>query len=290
MSTAANPRAPGNHDNSNVASEPTGPIASDSLAAESLKSGGDFADGDAVPLGVSGSNSTLNNTDTSGAVPLPAASSGAERTKQEAQGLGDDERGTAGGVRYPDADSAPADGTTTSGGHYYGAASSSKTTESASAGQATGASDFGASTLSSSADDDTTTTTADTTSDTVTSSASTEGPTAGTGIRPHVPTAPNYTARVSGAINSDDPDNTSHVPQPKGDNLVEGGDVPENFKTFTGNVSGGVNDPGREAVKSFEGINSSVAGSGTGEGMGRDKEGTTEVGGQYGVLESERLN
>ncbi|KPI40795.1 uncharacterized protein AB675_10794 [Cyphellophora attinorum] len=110
---------------------------------------------------------------------------------------------------------------------------------------------------------------------------SSSGPSAGTGIRPHVDAAPNYAARVSGAIPAEGDDPTY---KPKGTNLTEGGDIPENVKTFTGNV-GGAKDPGRLAEQNFEAINANVAGG----GLGRDKEGTTDVGGQYGVLGSEKL-
>jgi len=57
--------------------EGSGPIASDSLAAESSNAGGAFRENrDSEPLGVSGSNSTLANEDTSAARridPVPAA-------------------------------------------------------------------------------------------------------------------------------------------------------------------------------------------------------------------------
>ncbi|KAI9717679.1 MAG: hypothetical protein M1812_004624 [Candelaria pacifica] len=64
-------------------SESTGAIASDSLAAESINSGGAFSSNKtAQPLSVSGSNSTLNNTDTSGATTLPPAPDAETRLAQ----------------------------------------------------------------------------------------------------------------------------------------------------------------------------------------------------------------
>ncbi|EAW07473.1 uncharacterized protein ACLA_021870 [Aspergillus clavatus NRRL 1] len=64
----------------NPIQESTGAVANDSLAAESTKSGGGFSQNrGAAPLGVSGNQSTLNNTNTSGASKLPPASSGAAR-------------------------------------------------------------------------------------------------------------------------------------------------------------------------------------------------------------------
>lgn len=68
-------------------------MASDSLAAESVRAGGDFASNrDAAPMGVKGANSTLANTDTSGAVTLEAAP---DRPSRGEEGL--DER-----VKYPE--------------------------------------------------------------------------------------------------------------------------------------------------------------------------------------------
>lgn len=63
----------------NLPSEPAGPIASDSLAAESLSSGGAFANNENVHrMDVTGS-STLNNADTSNATELPPAPDAARR-------------------------------------------------------------------------------------------------------------------------------------------------------------------------------------------------------------------
>ena len=51
----------------NPVMEGAGAVASDSLAAESAKSGGKFGENrNSEPLSVSGSSSTFNNTDTSG--------------------------------------------------------------------------------------------------------------------------------------------------------------------------------------------------------------------------------
>lgn len=53
--------------------ETSGPVANDSLAAESVRRGGEYAQNrGSQPLGVSGSSSTLNNTNISGASTLPA--------------------------------------------------------------------------------------------------------------------------------------------------------------------------------------------------------------------------
>jgi hypothetical protein len=298
MSTSANPRHPDNHPASadpSVPQETTGPIASDSLAAESLKSGGDFAAGDssAVPLGVKGANSTLNTTDTSGATPLAPAADGTQREKLNAKGLGSDEKGVA-GVKYPEgAGDVSFDGKHTAGGEYYGGPSGDKGS-SAAAGQPAGASDFGASTTtttSSSGNTAPNTTSSGTSNQTSSSSTSqtTTGPSTSAtssataaGVRPHVDAAPNYAARVSGAISNE------NESKPKGEGLIEGGDVPEGKKTFVGAVTG-PNDPGRLAEQGFEQINADVAGGGKVGGGPGPKEGETEVGGQYGVLESKKL-
>ena len=74
--------------------EGTGAIASDSLAAESARSGGALSS--EQPMSVSGSKSTLNNTDTSGATTLPPT--------RDAEGRGDDDVSDSikgpGGVKY----------------------------------------------------------------------------------------------------------------------------------------------------------------------------------------------
>lgn len=66
--------------------EPAGPVASDSLAAQSAREGGAFSENrGAEPLGVSGSKSTLNNTNTSSATQLPSAPAGSLREDRERQ-------------------------------------------------------------------------------------------------------------------------------------------------------------------------------------------------------------
>ncbi|KAJ5833867.1 hypothetical protein N7474_002178 [Penicillium riverlandense] len=66
--------------------EPSGPVANDSLAAESVSHGGAFSENwGAEPMGVSGQQSTLTNTDTSSASTLPSAPVGAMREDRERQ-------------------------------------------------------------------------------------------------------------------------------------------------------------------------------------------------------------
>ncbi|KAL8906104.1 MAG: hypothetical protein Q9207_002236 [Kuettlingeria erythrocarpa] len=83
--------------------ESAGPVASDSLAAESTRAGGAFASNrNAAPQSVSGSASTFANTDTSGATTLDPAPDAAEREAKSAwQEVPDEARGPA-GLRYPE--------------------------------------------------------------------------------------------------------------------------------------------------------------------------------------------
>jgi len=100
-STAANPRAPQvSQKDPNLQQEPSGAIASDSLAAESVQSDGAFADNDnATPMGVKGASSTLANTDTSGATTLPPAADSTDREASDRLDESSDIKGP-GGLKY----------------------------------------------------------------------------------------------------------------------------------------------------------------------------------------------
>lgn len=294
MSFAANSRAP-KPDPANIPHEPTGPVAADSLAAESLKAQGEFAENpSAVPLGVKGSQSTLATTDTSGASALHPAASGAERERQDALGAGRDERGPS-GLKLDAAGKPDFDGSHSALGYAGGPAGDKGGVGSGTTGAApAGASDFGATTLSS-----TSASTRDpqirsgaqfnsSSSTTGTDAAATGGPAAGSGVRPHVPQAPNYTASVTGAAA---PEGTY---KPKGENLDDA-DVSESMpapKTFLGDV-GGPHDPGRLAERDFEGRNAQVAGGGVpGGGQQQQQQqagqgAAGEEGGLYGALKTE---
>lgn len=66
--------------------ESTGPITNDSLAAESVREGGAFSGNrGAEPIGVSGNQSTVNNTDTSSATTLGSVPVGGLRENREDQ-------------------------------------------------------------------------------------------------------------------------------------------------------------------------------------------------------------
>ncbi|KAI9368668.1 hypothetical protein BJX61DRAFT_204079 [Aspergillus egyptiacus] len=67
--------------------EPSGAITNDSLAAESVRSGGAYADNrGAQPLGVNSGNTTTNVTDTSAATKLPSASTARDRGDPSGKG------------------------------------------------------------------------------------------------------------------------------------------------------------------------------------------------------------
>lgn len=290
MSFTANSRAPQPHP-SEAPQEPTGPIAADSLAAESLKNQGGFAENaNATASSQPGASSTFNNTDTSGAKVLPPAQSGTEREEEAARGAGPDEKGPS-GLKLEAAGKAEFDGPHTTEG-YYGGSGNTQTGKNA---RPAGASDFGATTApGNNAPDPNIRSGAD-----VSASAAGQGQSQGqsasssgaaAGVRPHVDQAPGYTSTVTGAAAA-----AAGTFKPKGDNL-EDADVTESIpkpKTFTGNV-GGQYDPGRLAEQNFQGRNTgaveqlSTAGE---EGRKQTHSGDNalgEQGGSFGALESER--
>lgn len=94
MDLQGTPIPPGHRGTKVTSNAPTqenaGPVVNDSLAAESLQSGGAFsANRDAYPLGVSSKNTTTNVTDTSAAREIP--STGDRHTETQTEG------------KYPDA-------------------------------------------------------------------------------------------------------------------------------------------------------------------------------------------
>ena len=315
MSSAANPRAPKPED-VGIAREPTGAIAADSLAAESLRDKGGFSENtNATAMSVKGNQSTLNTTDTSGATALPPAADSTEREKSDAQAQGADVKGVT-GFKYPEGA-----GKAEFSGHHshegYAGGASKTAGQASSTSGATGASDFGASTISSSTggpdasqirsggaatqgasssgpgNDSATQNTSSSSSGAsgdIGSGSSASGPAAGTGVRPQVDQAPNYAASVTGAAM---PEGTF---KPKGANLddADKSDSIPKTKTFTGAI-GTVNDPGRLAERDFIGRNDDpVAQLGGEQGteggqvrqQGKESQGGDK--GKFGVLESER--
>lgn len=68
----------------NPVREGAGPVTSDSLAAESARSGGKFGENkDSAPLSVEGHKSTFANTNTSGATTLPSSRDAEQRQREE---------------------------------------------------------------------------------------------------------------------------------------------------------------------------------------------------------------
>ncbi|KIX04048.1 uncharacterized protein Z518_07601 [Rhinocladiella mackenziei CBS 650.93] len=284
MSYTTNPRTP-QPGPETAPREATGPVASDSLAAESLDAEGAFsANPSAAAMGVRGAQSTLANTDISGASVLRAAPSGADREKMDALGARPDERGPS-GLKLDTPGKPVFDGTHSEEGYHGGSRDTNGLLSQGST--RVGDSDFGASTVSS--------------RDTVhshfrstgpgfesTSSSISSFPAECTDVHPHVPQAPGYTANVTGAAM---PEGTY---KPKGSNLDDA-DLTESMpktKTFTGNV-GGVNDPGRPAEREFDSRNADVATEIAQAGVrgGRVRQngqGAGEEGGIYGVMSSER--
>lgn len=77
------------YDPHSIIEEKPGPITSDSLAAESTRSGGAFAaNPDSEPQGVAGPNSTFTTTNTSGALRLDPAPDAEARLETDEQMLG----------------------------------------------------------------------------------------------------------------------------------------------------------------------------------------------------------
>jgi len=287
MSHTGNPRAPQIHP-SDAPQESVGAVVSDSLAAESIKSGGAFSENEnANIMSVKGSNSTFNTTDTSGATALHSAPDGATREKQDALGLGSDQKGVT-GVKYDAASNKDFSGVHNQDGYVGGGERTGSGYQTKTGGTASGATgdsfaDGGAGITGSSATKTTGISSGSghsgqgvgktDTTDTNTTSASASS-------RTDPDTAPNYAATVAGNIRSEG------ELKPKGANLTEG-DIPKT-KTFTGNV-GGDKDPGRLAEQGFQKVSAENAasagekrygGSGNSEDIG--------TGGQYDVLQTER--
>ncbi|KAL8768002.1 MAG: hypothetical protein Q9209_005673 [Squamulea sp. 1 TL-2023] len=234
----------------NPISESAGAVASDSLAAESANAGGAFSSNrNANPQSVSGSSSTFNNTDISGARVLDAAPDAAEREAKEAwREVPDQARGVA-GQKYPEG----AGNVDFSGGHnadgYYGGSSDARREVGDSGyapsgirgGAAPGSSDdTGANNSSSKADN-----------------------------------APGYVASVQS-----DPAQTG---KPHGKNVTEGGFDSDNTKnaSFESEI-GSKDDPGRAAEEQFQTTAQTSAG-----GKGQPQSGLTKDG-QYDVLETDQ--
>ena len=210
-------------------------MTSDSLAAESIQSGGKFSENrGAEPFSVSGSSSNFNNTDTSGATTLAPAPDAAEReAKVVWQETADVAKGP-GGQKYPEGlDGQGAfDGRHTANG-YSGGPTSAKQELSEELGsdnvyRASGIRGGGTDDVTEEGDKGSLdTTTAD--------------------------TAPSYVSSVKS-----DPAQTG---KPKGKNITEGGfDSNSNNNASFNNEIGTENDPGRVAEQTFQNTTQSASG------------------------------
>ena len=209
-------------------------MASDSLAAESIQSGGKFGENrGAEPLSVSGS-STFKNTDTSGVTTLAPAPDAAEREAKAAWQETADEAKGPGGQKYPEGlDGQGAfDGQHNVDG-YAGGSTNAKQELSEKIGsdkvyQASGIRGGGTDDVSEEGDKGGSDTTA-------------------------ADNAPSYVSSLKS-----DPAQTG---KPKGKNITEGGfdSDPSNNASFNGEI-GTENDPGRVAEQTFQNTTQSASG------------------------------
>ena len=233
-------------------------MASDSLAAESARSGGKFGENrDSQPLKQSGSTSTFNNTDISGATTLAPAPDAAEREAKAAWQETSDEAKGPGGQKYPegvdgqsDIQPQPMDGTPASGlrGVTGPSASMGSTGDDADGQQYSGSD---------------------------TKSAPTANTFQGEG-KSDVDAAPGYI----GSVVSD----AAQTGKPKGKNITEGGfdEGDDKNASFNSDI-GDENDPGRKAENDMQRMTQSSSGS----TAPRQKMGDSDNS-QYDVLETDQ--
>ncbi|KAL8680213.1 MAG: hypothetical protein Q9186_003571 [Xanthomendoza sp. 1 TL-2023] len=240
----------------NPISESAGPIASDSLAAESTNAGGAFSSNrNANPQSVSGDSSTFNNTDTSGARVLDAAPDAAEREAKEAwREVPDEARGSA-GKKYPEgAGEVEFSGTHNADGYSGG---SSTTTESGRQGSS-GDDGYAPSGIRGGA------------------APGTEGDgSSSSSSNKNAEDAPGYIASVQSEA--------AQTGKPHGQNITEGGFESDDSKnaSFTSEI-GSENDPGRAAEEQFQTTAQGAAG-----GKGEVQRELTKDG-QFDVLETDQ--
>ena len=231
--------------------EGAGPVAADSLAAESVKAGGAFSTNrGSDPLSVSGSKSTLNNTDISGATTLAPAPDAAEREAKAAWQETSDETKGPGGVKYSDGAGTPNLPGAHNPGGYSGGSNAAKQQTSSSG--------------NSSSRGETTNTSGNAESSESNSNSSADS-------------APTYVTSVTDAAADG---------KPKGKNLEEGrfDSNPKNNASFTSDI-GTENDPGRAAELQFQKQRM------VNVGTGPKQDGATGTGpaaGQYDILESDQ--
>ena len=254
-------------------SEATGAVASDSLAAESTNAGGAFSENNSAPLNVSGSKSTLANTDISGATTLAPAPDAAEREAKAAWQENADETKGPGGAKYSEAAGGQGNfpGSHNADGYSGGSSAAKKEleNESGSATYDTKTSNAGDGSSASALEGDSRGETGVSGLGASTGSSS-EG-------NSESASAPGYVGSVvSEATRSG---------KPKGKNITEGGfdSDDKNNASFTSDI-GDENDPGRLSENKFQRSN---AESGPDAGSGPRQKGLTGDG-QYDALETEQ--
>ncbi|KAL8684181.1 MAG: hypothetical protein Q9224_006541 [Gallowayella concinna] len=246
----------------NPISESAGPIASDSLAAESTNAGGAFSSNrNANPQSVSGDSSTFNNTDTSGARVLDAAPDAAEREAKEAwREVPDEARGSA-GKKYPEgAGEVEFSGTHNADGYSGGSTSSTTTTTESGRQEGSGDDGYAPSGIRGGA------------------APGTEGDgssSSSSASNKNAEDAPGYIASVHSEA--------AQTGKPHGQNITEGGFESDDSKnaSFTSEI-GSENDPGRAAEEQFQTTAQAAAG-----GKGEVQRELTKDG-QFDVLETDQ--
>lgn len=249
--------------------ERAGPVAADSLAAESTRQGGGFSENrGAEPLGVKGSSSNFANTDTSGATTLPPARDAAERDAHATEyDISDDLKGP-GGQKYPEALGGQVDvPPRVHGSENYSRGSTEAKQDPRSVEPVYQSRDAGSDPSGNQAEEET---------KQASDSGNSERETSDTNASLSQNPAPSYVADVTSSTSGG---------KPKGKNLTEGGfdDDSANNASFNPDVDS-ENDPAREAIKHFQGV-TQLAGGDVGPAQKKQSEE-----GQYDVLGSdERL-
>ena len=233
-------------------------MAKDSLAAESVRAGGAFSENrDSDPLAVRGAQSTLANTDTSGAVTLDAA---ADKQQRDAKSNFEE---TGAGQKFPEA---------AGQGNFSGQFSDQGYTGGPSSGN-TGFS--GSGTTSAAGGKISSSTSSGPTSSSRGTQGRSTGPSGGDDdSSSDIPTAPGYVTNVS----------AERTGKPHGKNITEGGFDADDSKnaSFTTNI-GSKKDPGRVAEDHFEKINEGAT-----AGAGPRQYGAEEGTGTYDTLGGDR--
>ena len=253
----------------NPVKEGAGAVASDSLAAESARSGGAFGENrDSNPLSVPGSKSTFANTDTSGATTLPPGRDARDREDTYGDsGSGEKDSGSRGGLGGAFSDGGAggpsADKISSSGQDNRGSnADSSNSGSGASTTSRQGYGDRGAGGGAST-----------TSGQHYASADSSSGGSSSGGD----PSAPGYVSSVT------QPEGQFGQGKPKGKNITEASEDDFNKLNRGDAEIGSENDPGRRAEQDFQKKTQSASG-GTGPNQRADQGGDS----QYSSLKEDQ--